>query len=233
MLELAQQPVGMIRQLEHRVGTLDELHARLDGERHAALREAQRARDTLAGAFKHADALQATQSAVKRIKAAMAQPQHPPARALPTSTTAAPAVRRDATRAPVASEAQRAATVLGQDRADRLKRAQAALTKRFTGPPAGNKAPRCQDPQALYWHRRLTSIMDAARRLPADRSEFAHESNSDLRQLADEALRGARAAYTAGTLPRAGSAHHAAHPALSHAALAWPPGSRDSPQIDR
>lgn len=87
--------------------------------------------------------------------------------------------------------------MLGQDRADRLKRAQAALTKRFTGPPAGNKAPRWQDPQALYWHRRLTTIVDAARRLPADRSEFAHESDSDLRQLADEALRGARAAYTA------------------------------------
>jgi hypothetical protein len=67
VLELAEQPLGMIRQLEHRVATLDELHARLDAERQAALTEAQRARDTLAGPFKHADALQAAGSTVARI----------------------------------------------------------------------------------------------------------------------------------------------------------------------
>jgi hypothetical protein len=73
--------LGMIRQLEHRVSTLAELRARLDGERHAALREAQRARDTLAAAFKHADALRAAASTVKRIKETIQQHQHPPAQA--------------------------------------------------------------------------------------------------------------------------------------------------------
>jgi hypothetical protein len=87
-----------------------------------------------------------------------------------------------------------------------------------------------QDSQALYWHRRLTTIVDAARCLPAERGEFGHESDSDLRQLADEALTGARASYNT---PRAGSAHHAAHHAPPQSTQAWAGAHRDRAHIDR
>ena len=115
-------------------------------------------------------------------------------------------MRSDTTREPATSDAERATVALGQNRAARLECARAALSKRFASQPAGADATQWQDPQALYWHRRLTTIVEAACCLPAHRSEFGQESDSDLRQLADEALTGARAAYSA---PRAGSAHHA------------------------
>jgi len=211
VLELAEQPLGMIRQLEHRVATLDELHARLDAERQAALTEAQRARDTLAGPFKHADALQAASSSVARIKAAMAQHDRPPARTPATSTRTPPTREDTASRESAKSTAARAVVVLGQERAGRLQRARAALHERFANPPAAGEPVRWNDPVAQYWHRQLSTIVTAAGCVPAARTEFGQESDSDLRQFADEVLAGARAAYTSPSQPRAGSAHHAAH----------------------
>jgi N12 class adenine-specific DNA methylase len=214
VLELSEQPLGMIRQLEHRVATLDELRDRLDSERGAALTEAQRARDTLAGPFKHADALQAAGSTVTRIKAAMAQHDRQPARttaiATATATSAPPTREATVTREPDRPAAARAVGVLGPQRASRLKRARAALQRRFADPPAAGEPMRWNDPVAQYWHRRLSTIVTAAGCVPADRTQFGQESNSDLRQLSDEALAGARAAYTTPSQPRAGSAHHAA-----------------------
>ena len=95
---------------------------------------------------------------------------------------------------------------LGRTRAGRLQRVRTALSNRFASQPAGGGTTEWRNPQALYWHRRLTTIVDAACCLPADRGEFGHESDSDLRQLADEALRGARAVYSTHRVLQAWSA---------------------------
>lgn len=140
VLELAQQPVGMIRQLEHRVATLDELQ-RPCGAGHPRCRAARRQRDALA----------------RPAGALLAPPAH---------------------------------------------------------------------------HHRGGRVL-----FPADRSQFAHESDSDLQQLADEALTGARALYTAAASPRPGAAHHAAHqvaaPTRPATGRNWPPPTAVSAARER
>ena len=54
---LHENPLSLIRQLEHRLGDLDALKARTEIERQDAISETLRARDALATPFKHADSL--------------------------------------------------------------------------------------------------------------------------------------------------------------------------------
>ena len=102
-------PLTLIRQLEHRVNTLDELADRLRSQRDNALLEAQRARDALARPFKHAEQLSSARERHAHITERMrtshqpdpapahtdeATPTRPPitehVRALPRATGPAP-----------------------------------------------------------------------------------------------------------------------------------------------
>jgi hypothetical protein len=55
--QLADRSLSLVRQLEHRAGTLPELHDRLEADRDAALREQAAAREQLRRPFKYADHL--------------------------------------------------------------------------------------------------------------------------------------------------------------------------------
>jgi hypothetical protein len=206
--ELVAQPVGMVRQLEHRVATLPELKVRLGRERAAALEEGDRARETLARPFKHADALRDAGEEVKRIKAQMrATDERPPTPPQPAPSQQEPSP--PAATAPDSSQAERITTTLGQDRAGRLLRARIALKERFAHPTGADGALSWQDPQARDCYRQITTIADAARRDPADRSTLSDQDDHALKQLADQALTAARALYRTGP-QTPGSAHHAA-----------------------
>jgi hypothetical protein len=226
--ELVDQPIGMVRQLEHRVATLHDLNARLERERDAALEEATRARETLGRPFKHSDALRDATEEVERIKGKMRasdQPETPAPHDM--SRDAAATSTRDT------SQAERITATLGHDRAGRLLRARSALKERFAH-AAGPEAPlRWQDPHAHDCYREITAIVDAARRDPADHDAFRDLEHPALCQRADETLRAARALYTRASRPGPGSAHRAAK---RHQAQ-QPPGSTPNhthrPEADR
>jgi N12 class adenine-specific DNA methylase len=198
--ELVDQPVGMVRQLEHRVATLHELKGRLEGERDGAVEEAGRARETLGRPFKHDAALRDAAEEVKRIKEQMrASDERPASRDM--SPTVAPST---------SDMAERTSAALGQDRTGRLLRARIALKERFGHSAGADEGP-------LSWHdlkahdccRQITAILNATRCDPADRDTLRDHDDQALKQLADETLITARAMYR--TSPQTpGSAHHAA-----------------------
>jgi N12 class adenine-specific DNA methylase len=221
MVELVGQPIGMIRQLEHRVSSLPDLQARLEADRDVAVREAKRARDSLQGPFKHAQALTAARETVKRIQAAM-QEQQEPKRELPAlasrDTSHSPASDPDTTAADRrAADAARITTVLGEDRARRVLLARSSLSKEFaTRLDDQRGALQWHDPEAQGAYRSLIMILDAARRDPIDRDAFNGQDDPTLQQHADQALKDARKAYASGLQKRAGSADRAAQQERSH-----------------
>jgi hypothetical protein len=229
--ELVDQPIGMVRQLEHRVATLHDLKARLEHERDAALEETARARETLGRPFKHAEALRDAAEEVERIKGKMQVAEQTPQ----TSTPAPHDMSRDAaaTSTRDTSQAERITATLGQDRAGRLLRARSALKERFAHAAGPQAPPSWRDPHARDCYRAITAIVDAARRDPADRDAFGDLEDPALRQRADEALRAARALYARPSRRGPGSAHRAAE---RHQAQ-HPPGSTPShghgPEADR
>ncbi len=97
-LDHAQEnPLTLIRQLEHRVGTLHERAERLRGEHQDAILEGQRAREALERPFKYGEELQAARaklvSITEQMQAAAAAPG-PPA----DDTIVAAAASRDVSR---------------------------------------------------------------------------------------------------------------------------------------
>jgi hypothetical protein len=147
---------GDVRPDGHRDGdgALPELKARLAEDRQTALQEAQRARDTLGGPFKHADALTATANEVKRIQAAMQDHEQPAAQAAAATTPVASQHQPQKRETP---DAERAAAVLGPERTARLRRARAALVERFARQQAARW--RCNSRS----HRRSTGTSDSPR----------------------------------------------------------------------
>jgi len=232
--ELVEQPIGMVRQLEHRVATLQDLKARLERERDAALEETGRARETLGRPFKHSDALRDAAEEVERIKGKMRATEQTPQTSAPTPAPHDTSRDAAATSTRDTSQPERITATLGQDRAGRLLRARSALKERFAH-AAGPQAPlRWQDPHARDCYREITAIIDAARRDLADRDTLVDLGAPELRRRADETLRAARALYTtAAARPGPGSAHRAAE---RHQAQ-HPPGSTPSqghgPEADR
>jgi N12 class adenine-specific DNA methylase len=232
--ELVDQPIGMVRQLEHRVATLHDLKARLERERDAALEETTRARETLGRPFKHAEALRDAAEEVERIKGKMQAAERTPQ--TPAPAPAPHDMSRDAaaTSTRDTSQAERITATLGQDRAGRLLRARGALKERFAH-AAGTQAPlRWQDPHARDCYREITAIVDAARRDPADRDAFRDLEDPALCERADETLRAARALYTTvasrtgpGSAHRAAERHQAQHPPGSI------PNHMHGPEADR
>jgi hypothetical protein len=76
---LSENPLGLIRQLEHRVQDLDSLRARTIARRQEAAQEAARARDALARPFKHGDDLQHARRQVHELAERMQHASsHPP-----------------------------------------------------------------------------------------------------------------------------------------------------------
>jgi N12 class adenine-specific DNA methylase len=71
--QLRDAGLSLIRQLEHRVGTLPELAAKLDRERSEALREAAAAREQLARPFKYAQQLTAARAQQEQIERTIAE----------------------------------------------------------------------------------------------------------------------------------------------------------------
>ena len=68
-----ENPLSLIRQLEHRLGDLDALKARTAAGRQDAISETLRARDALATPFKHADSLTTARQRVRKITSAMSE----------------------------------------------------------------------------------------------------------------------------------------------------------------
>jgi hypothetical protein len=86
LAHLQENPLGLVRQLEHRVQDLDGLRARLLTRQQEAAQEAARAREALAKPFKHADSLSAAQRLLKQLEDQMKGAQH----ADPSPVDAAP-----------------------------------------------------------------------------------------------------------------------------------------------
>jgi hypothetical protein len=107
------------------------------------------------------------------------------------------------------SQAEQITATLGQDRTGRLLRARIALKERFAHPASADGTLSWQEPQARDCYRQITTIADAARRDPANRSTPRDQDDQALKQLADQALTAARALYRSDP-QTPGSAHHAA-----------------------
>jgi hypothetical protein len=87
----SENPLTLIRQLEHRVSTLDEHAARLRSQRDHALLEAQRARQALTRPFKHAEQLASARERHAQITERMRTSHQPaPAPAHTDETTPTP-----------------------------------------------------------------------------------------------------------------------------------------------
>jgi N12 class adenine-specific DNA methylase len=74
---LGQDALSLVRQLEHRIGDLPALAARLQAAGAAATAEAARAQQALAQPFKHADALATASARCEQIAAQMHERQQP------------------------------------------------------------------------------------------------------------------------------------------------------------
>ena len=92
---LAENPLGLVRQLEHRVQDLDGLRRRLLTRRQEAAQESVRAREALARPFKHTEALAAAERKLEQIEQQMrgSQPQEVSATSSASTDDARPATR--------------------------------------------------------------------------------------------------------------------------------------------
>ncbi|MGO9954738.1 MAG: helicase-related protein [Solirubrobacteraceae bacterium] len=125
-----ENPLTLIRQLEHRVTTLDQRAERLRAERQDAILEGQRAREALDRPFKYGEELQAARAALVSIIEQMQAAAAAPEPAADDSTVAAPA-SRDVSRVEHAAHE----TPLGPARQGRVGRHQARPARPPLLPP--------------------------------------------------------------------------------------------------
>ncbi len=96
LTHLRENPLTLIRQLEHRIGDLEGLQGRLAAKQQEACQEAKRAREALARPFKHSQELTAAAQHLREVTEQMRErqaPPEPPAEPAPAST-------RDTSRGP-------------------------------------------------------------------------------------------------------------------------------------